>query len=297
MPNVATFDEFVNALTSIDTGDVINVTADLDANTWIPSYLTTFPLKCPSDGHQVENVVINGNGHTVYNINNSNAVTDGLFKFFVLTGATHPDCITINNLNFLNCACFSEQKPIFNCNSQTNLSYGSISFNDCTIQGVFNGAFTRGNFWYNRCMITIKSQRGTFTAGVDNYNPVLNQCWIYLDNISKIINTSVLRNLIQCYVKGVVNYAALSAASALAIATNCDNSCINVDADVTGFSFDVPLSTLIVPQSIESKLTIANTDKIVGASASVRDNIVGVSDTQMRDANYLFNIGFDILPT
>lgn len=297
MPNVATFEQFVDALTSIDTGDVINITADLDANTWIPSYITTFPLKCPSDGHQVENVVINGNGHTVYNLSNSNAATEGLFKFFVLTGATHPDCIQINSLNFLNCSCFSEQKPIFSTNAQTNLNYMSISLNDCTFQGVFNGAFTSGNFWYNRCMITIKSQRGTFTAGSDSYNPVLNQCWIYLNNISKTITRDTLRNLIQCYVKGNIIYAALSSATQLAIATNCENSCINVDADVTGFSFNVPLSTLVSPRASTSKLTIVNTDKIIGASASTAANLVGVTDEQMRDANYLFNIGFDILPT
>ena len=297
MPNVATFEQFVNALTSIDTGDVINITADLDANTWIPSYTTTFPLKCPSDGHQVENVVINGNGHTVYNLSNSNAASEGLFKFFVLTGATNSDCIQINSLNFLNCSCFSEQKPIFSTNAQTSLNYMSISLNDCTIQGVFNGAFTMGNFWYNRCMITIKSQRGIFTAGSDSYNPVLNQCWIYLNNISKVVSSDVLRNLKQCYVKGNITYAALSSANALGIASNCEDSCINVDADVTGFSFNVPLSKLVSQRVNTSKLTIVNTDKIVGATASTAANLVGVTDKQMRDADYLFNIGFDILPT
>lgn len=297
MPNVATFEEFVNALTSIDTGDVINITADIDANTWIPSYLTTFPLKCPSDEHKVENVVINGNGHTVYNLSNANATSEGLFKFFVLTGATHPDCIQINNLNFLNCACFTEQQPIFSTNAQTQLNYWSITLNDCTIQGVFNGAFTKGNFWYNRCMITVRSQRGTFMAGSDSYNAVFNQCWIYLNNISKVISSNVLRNLKQCYVKGSITYSALTSASALAIATNCEDSCINVDADVTGFSFNVPLSTLVTQRTSTSKLTIVNTDKIVGATASTADNLIGVTDSQMRDAEYLFNIGFDILPT
>lgn len=297
MPNVATFEEFVNALTSIDTGDVINVTADLDANTWIPSFLTTFPLKCPSDEHQVENVVINGNGHTVYNLSNSNAATEGLFKFFVLTGASHPDCIQINSLNFLNCSCYNVQLPIFCTNAQTQISYESIALNDCTIQGVFNGAFTKGNFWYNRCMITVRSQRGTFVAGSDSFNPVFNQCWIYLNNISKVISSNVLRNLKQCYVKGSITYSALTSASALAIATNCEDSCINVDADVTGFSFNVPLSTLVVQRTDTSKLTIVNTDKIIGATASTAENLIGVTDSQMRDTEYLFNIGFDILPT
>lgn len=296
MPNVATFEQFVDALTSIETGDVINITADLDFNTWIPSYLTTFPLKCPSDGHQVENVVINGNGHTVYNLSNSNAASEGLFKFFVLIGATHPDCIQINSLNFLNCSCFSEQKPIFSTNAQTSRQYASISLNDCTLQGVFNGAFIRGNFWYNRCMITIKSQRGTFYAGSDSYTGVLNQCWIYLNNISKVVNSTVLRNLKQCYVKGSITYAAFSSATALTIASNCENSCINVDADVSAFSFDVPLSTLVTYQS-NSPLTIVNSDKLTGASPSTSEFIVGVTDEQMRDADYLFNIGFDILST
>lgn len=297
MPNVATFEEFVNALTSIDTGDVINITADLDANTWIPSYLTTFPLKCPSDEHQIENVIINGNGHSIYNLSNSNASSDGLFKFFVLIGATHPDCIQINSLNFLNCSCFTDEKPIFSTNAQSNSSYGSIALNDCTLQGVFNGGFTKGNFWYNRCMITIRSQRGSFTLGSDSYEPVLNQCWIYLNNISKVVVRPVLKNVNQCYVKGSINYAALSAATALTIALKCENSCINVDADVTGFSFNVPLSTLVTQRASTSKLTIVNTDKLNGATASTAANLIGVTDEQMRDAEYLFNIGFDILPT
>ena len=296
MPNVATFEQFVNALTSIDTGDVINITADLDANTWIPSYLTTFPLKCPSDEHQIENVVINGNGHTVYNLSNANAVSEGLFKFFVLTGATHPDCIQINNLNFLNCSCLRDDKPLFSTNAQTNINYASISFNDCTIQGAFNATFAAGNIWYKRCMITIQSNRGSFIRGIDNYNPVFYQCWIYLNNISKTITRDTLRNLIQCYVKGNIIYAALSSATQLAIATNCENSCINVDADVSAFSFNVPLSTLVTFRST-GLLTIVNTDKLVGASPSTSNLIVGVTDEQMRDADYLFNIGFDILPT
>lgn len=296
MPNVATFEQFVDALTSIDTGDVINITADLDANTWIPSYLVTFPLKCPSDEHQVENVVINGNGHTVYNINNSIASSNGIFRFFVLTGSTHPDCIQINNLNFLNCSCLTDDKPIFTTNAQTTTNYASISFNDCTIQGAFDATFVAGNIWFKRCMITIQSSRGSFIQGVDNYNPVFYQCWIYLNNISKTITRNTLRNLLQCYVKGNIIYAALSSASALAIATNCSNSCINVEADVSAFSFDVPLSTLVTYRS-SSPLNIVNTDKLVGASPSTHELVVGVTDEQMRDADYLFNIGFDILPT
>lgn len=291
MPNVATFEQFVDALTSIETGDVINITADLDFNTWLPSSGLTFPLHCPSDSHQVENVVINGNGHTIYNLSNSNSNgNNGTFAFHVLTGK---ECIQINNLNFLNCSCMSE-KPVFTVNINQN-TYPSIGIYDSTIQGAFSFSPFYNNFWCVRCMITIQSNKGSFVTSADNTNPIYKQCWIYLNNISKTSTRAILPKLDQCYVKGSINYAALGAANQLTITTSCQNSCINVSADVTPFSFNVPLSTIVRQQG--DKKTIVNTDKLVGTTASTDVRLIAVTDEQMRDADYLFNIGFEILPT
>lgn len=291
MPNVATFEQFVDALTSIETGDVINITADLDFNTWLPSSGLTFPLHCPSDSHQVENVVINGNGHTIYNLSNSysGGANNGTFAFHVLTGK---ECIQINNLNFLNCSCMNE-KPVFTVNVDQNPNYPSIGIYDSTIQGAFSYSPFFRNFWCVRCMITIQSNTGSIVTTADNTNPIYKQCWIYLNNISKTSTRAVLPQLEQCYVKGMINYAALGAAGQLNIA-RCNNCCINVIADVTGFSFNVPLSTII--RQSGSIITIVNTDKLTGTSASTDAKLIAVTDEQMRDADYLFNIGFDIIP-
>lgn len=291
MPNVATFEQFVDALTSIETGDVINITADLDFNTWLPPAGLTFPLHCPSDSHQVENVIINGNGHTIYNLSNSYSGGDnnGTFAFHVLTGK---ECIQINNLNFLNCSCMKE-KPVFTVNVDQNANYPSIGIYDSTIQGAFAYSPFFKNFWCVRCMITIQSNTGSIVTTADNTNPIYKQCWIYLNNISKTSTRAVLPRLEQCYVKGVINYAALGAAGQLNIA-RCNNCCINVIADVTGFSFNVPLSTII--RQIGSDITIVNTDKLTGTTASTDAKLIAVTDEQMRDADYLFNIGFDIIP-
>lgn len=292
MPNVATFEQFVDALTSINTGDVINITADLDFNTWLPSAGLTFPLHCPSDSHQVENVIINGNGHTIYNLSNSYSNgNNGTFAFHVLTGK---ECIQINNLNFLNCSCMSE-KPVFTVNVDHNANYPSIGIYDSTIQGAFSFSPFLRNFWCVRCMITIQSNTGSVVTIADNTNPFYKQCWIYLNNISKTSTRTILPKLEQCYVKGSINYAALGAANQLTITTGCNNSCINVSADVTGFSFNVPLSTIV--RQWGDKKSIVNTDKLVGTTASTDARTIAVTDEQMRDADYLFNIGFDILPT
>lgn len=293
MPNVSTFTEFVNALTSINTGDVINITADLDFNTWLPSAGLTFPLHCPSDSHQVENVIINGNGHTIYNLTNSYSGrdNDGTFAFHVLTGK---ECIQINNLNFLNCSCMSE-KPVFTVNVNQSTTYPSIGIYDSTIQGAFSYSPFFNNFWCVRCMITIQSNTGTFVTTADNTNPIYKQCWIYLNNISKTSTRAILPKLDQCYVKGSINYAALGAANQLAITTSCNNSCINVSADVSPFSFNVPLSTIV--RQWGDKKSIVNTDKLVGTTASTDERTIAVTDEQMRDADYLYNLGFEILPT
>lgn len=291
MPNVATFEQFVNALTSINTGDVINITADLDFNTWLPSAGLTFPLHCPSDKHQVENVIINGNGHTIYNLTNSYSNgNNGTFAFHVLTGK---ECIQINNLNFLNCSCMSE-KTVFTVNINQSTT-PSIGIYDSTIQGAFAYSLFFNNFWCVRCMLTIQSNTGAFVTSADNTNPVYKQCWIYLNNISKTSTRAILPKLDQCYVKGSINYAALGAAGQLTITTSCNNTCINVTADVTPFSFNVPLSTIVRQQG--DKKSIVNTDKLVGTTASTDARLIAVTDKQMRDADYLFNIGFDILPT
>lgn len=292
MPNVATFEQFVDALTSINTGDVINITADLDFNTWLPSAGLTFPLHCPFDSHRVENVVINGNGHTIYNLtNNYSNGNDGTFAFHVLTGK---ECIQINNLNFLNCSCMSE-KPVFSVNINTMSGYPSIGIYDSTIQGAFAYPPFFNNFWCVRCMITIQSSTGSFVTTANNTDPTFKQCWFYLKNISKTSTKRILPKIDQCYVKGTINYAALASANQLVITSHCSNSCINVEADVSGFSFSVPLSTIINQQG--DIISIVNTDKLLGTTASTNAKLIAVTDEQMRDANYLFNIGFDIIPS
>ncbi len=297
MPNVSTFAEFVNALTSINTGDVINVTADLDFNTWIPSDTTTFPLSCPSDGHAVENVVINGNGHTIYNIDNSRASAGyqyGLFRFFPLTGSAGNGAIRINNLNFLNCAFYDTNKYIFTTSVQTTTSYKSIIFDGCTIQGTFKDWFTAGNFHFERCMITIRSSTGTFTTGSGSYNPYLYQCWIYLNDVYKTLSGRVFNILDSCYVKGNIRFAASTTVSFFNLFSRCANSCINVTADLTGTG--AVLSNVISPSSSTTDLNVVNTDKLTGTGASTSSTVVAVTDEQMRNADYLFNLGFDIIP-
>ena len=79
------------------------------------------------------------------------------------------------------------------------------------------------------------------------------------------------------------------------IVSGVNNSCVNVT--VTGVTAEnIPLTRYVYDSS--GLMTIVNTSKLnMTPTASEESLVKGVTDAQMKDANYLFDLGFDIVPS
>ena len=272
--DVSTWEQFVQAWRDTVGGDIIEVNADLDVNDNIPD--------SEIDDHEGESrgtVTINGNGHTLYNLSGGNAFSGVIFDS---TYQRHE----FNKLNFQN---MDLTRPAF-------LGYSSASyvvFNDCNIQGRASGVvFFQGYIGFNRCTCTFTNTTSIITE--DNANFV--NCWIWLRSCRKTWDGSgaaLIRHLNTCYIKGEVTYRNGESVYSDAV-EDVQNCCFNVTINASQFH-NVTCDYFCYNAS--GKLTIINMSKLPeGTLASADAQSVGVTDAQMKDADYLFDLGFDIVP-
>lgn len=295
MPTVSSFEQFVTAMKNAVDGDVITLANDLDFNGWIPPDGTTYPIHCPGTQDQLSNVTINGNGHAIYNIGNGLQGADkGLFYLHTLTN--HNNCWTFKNINFLNINHMNESDANFlrsNLNNMVSWTNYPIVFEDCVFQGIINSPFTYAAY-YKRCMFTINSLNGKINNS-SNWKNYYEMCWFWLKDVMRMSNDPFLMNMRACYVKGTIG--ARGSNTNNVYFRYCENCCINFGANVSMTTQSKVLSTIVQPISDTSAKTVVNTDKLKGTSASTSAAIIGVTDEQMHDANALFDLGFEILPT
>ena len=296
MPTVRNFEEFVTAMRNVADGDIITLANDLDFNTWIPSASTTYPIHCPGTQDKLSNVTINGNGHAIYNIGNSfQGANKPLFYLHTLTNQNQ--CWTFKNIKFLNINHSNEGDANFirsNLNMVVSWTNQPVVFEDCVFQGVINSPFTY-QVYYKRCMFTINSSSGKINSTISNNMNYYDMCWFWLKNVFRMSNDPYIINMKSCYVKG--NLGPQAANTNNIFFRNCDNCCINFEANVTVSTQNKVLSNIVQPIANDSPRTVVNTSKLKGTTASTSVAILGVSDATMRDADALFELGFHILPT
>lgn len=296
MPTVSSFEQFVSAMRNAVDGDIITLANDLDFNGWIPPDGTTYPIHCPGTQDKLSNVTINGNGHAIYNIGNSFQGSDkALFYLHTLTNQNN--CWVFKNINFLNINQTNRNDENFirsNLNGAITWTNQPIVFEDCVFQGVINSAFTY-QAYYKRCMFTINSSTGKINSVISNNVNYYDMCWFWLKNVMRMSNDPFLMNLKSCYIKGTIGARATNTNNVYF--RNCDSCCVNFEADVSITTQSKVLSTIVQPIVNTSSKTVVNTDKLKGTSASTSAAIIGVTDEQMHNADALFQLGFDILPT
>lgn len=291
MPNVSTANQFVDALKNMTSNSVITLTDDIDFNNWLPDAGQTYPIACPTSQTNVSDVIIEGGGHSVYNLNNTNS----LFSMYLL--ATSLGGLRVNHVNFLNCACFNENKFIFATSGAPALGQHKLTFYQCTFQGTFNSGFASGRaVYYEKCTFSITSNNGNLSYVSNNNMPDYFQCYFDLKNVRKSVMASSLSNLDSCYIQGrvIIPDDLASSSQYYNICRNIGNCCINFELSIPD-SVSIVLSNIVQHNTSSSKISVVNTDKITGASPSVNVNIVAVSDTEMHDAQSLFDKGFEII--
>ena len=286
--NVNSAHEFCSAIAGAQSGDIIEINSDLDWNDEVESVTDTIRL---SDGDTITGLEINGNNHAFYNLTSGMIPTTGsgvnIFNFGKSTA------IKINGLSFLNCNMGSKSTHIINC-------IGGCTISNSVIQGKFKTVpfYGSNDIKIRDSMITVSHATGqSLSAGSGTSTPHFKYCWIRLDDCRWEYNPNVgsayAFNLEGCYIEGKLSIA--SAPTNLAVFRNVNNSCINT----TIFLQDETLASFITATDGEDgpSPTILNTDKMTflqGQTGTNRFKLV--TDAQMKDAEYLADIGFDIVP-
>lgn len=266
--NVTTWEQFLRAFTiahdPADTdNDVIEILADIDCN--------DITLSNPIYAGGIK--TINGNNHTFYNLHDGTSTGSALIRNG--DGNTHTIYdITWNKLNFDNLFIVMSSYGAF---WGMNTKY--MVFNDCT----FVCKCAKEIFRFcelNRCAITfenISANNVPFEYVNSNY------CW-YNVKIRKTATATTSRmfaTMDTCYIEGRI----LCSATHAGVLGNLTNCCVNIQTDV-------PMQK--ISSSSNTPISIYNSDKIPSVTTADA-NMVAVTDAQMKDAQYLENIGFAII--
>ena len=261
---VSTWKDFVNAYTAEaaagETERTIEIMADLDCN--------DMPFSTPISNPSGVKVTINGNQHNIWNISTESVVGGALIR-----NGTNK-IVTWNKVNFGNINRI-EDYEIFSGNSNA-----VMEFYDCTFVG--KGFSLANSSRFYRSAITWTGARGNGTAfpRTSFYN-----CWLHVEITHTKNNTAVEFNSFDsCYVEGKIEGADDTITSAGAIASTINNSVINIESDLTRSN---------MTQSTQY-ISVFNKTKMPNSTSNIAD-LKGVTDDQMKDANYLSSIGFNIV--
>ena len=261
---VSTWKDFVNAYTVAEapgeTERTIEIMADLDCN----DMLFSNSIKSPNN----VKLTINGNQHNIWNISTESVVGGALIR----VGSNK--IVTWNKVNFGNINRI-ENYDIFSGNSSA-----VMEFYDCTFVGKGYSLANSSKFY--RCAITWTGRRVTGNVGITVY---YYNCWLHFEITHTQNNTVVdFYYIDSSYVEGKIEGANDTITTAGAIAVTINNSVINIESD---------LKRDKMTQSTEY-ISVFNTTKMPN-STSNNANLKGVTDDQMKDANYLSSIGFNII--
>ena len=258
--NVSTWTEFVTAFTasggtSADP-DIIEITADLDVNDDAPR------AKISAGGFKT----INGNLHTIWNLSPAVEFTNFLIEY---GGASR--VITWNKVNFNNIY-RTNKEAVFSANSSS-----PMRFNQCTFVAKCPQIANYARF--TQCAITHTSAlwRTSWASAT------LIQCWVHYEPIFVSGTTSAdFGTVTTSYIEGKINVPGYT--SCPYFASTINDSVINIES---AMNYDYIAGS-------SSTKCVYNTTKMTGTIGS-QSNIVGVTDSQMKDAAYLSSVGFNII--
>lgn len=206
---------------------------------------------------------INGNGHAIYNISTAQVVSNPIFS-----GGYN---LVFNNTNFYNCYRI-ENQPIF----WSSNSYRT-QFNDCKIVG--RGLqYISVNATFNRCSFVWS---GVTSVGAGDALSFYNSL-VKIDH--RRASNSANRyfgTLNNSYIEGKFEQTADGTFNINLTANTLESSVINIETSATSSTF------LSGTKSVYNKTKAPNfTDS---------GNCEGVTDAQLKNAEYLASIGFNIV--
>lgn len=257
--HVSTWDEFVSAVTAA-TAQEIYVDADLDASDWESSRINvTGGTIVHGQGHSVRNIIFNHSTHLFLGMYGDIEFSDLDFVNVMDSHTGEDDCAFVqsdNNYNF----------TFKNCRFQgrfVNLAFKRLRFKQCTFafaNGLYYALWSGGALICDECYFDF----GTQTM---NHTPL-----IYAESGSIALN--------NCYFKGTI------LATNKVFKATLNNSVVNV--------FCAPTSELFTMCDNAESISLYNTDRITGTPEGVQ-NVVGLSDTELKNAESVIDTGFPIV--
>ena len=207
---------------------------------------------------------INGNGHTIYNISTQAVLNNPIFR------ADGGSALIFSNCNLYNCYRI-ENHPIF-WSSDTY----RVQFQDCKITGrglqhiAERATFQRSSY----------SWSGIKTSSVGKLLSFINS-WVKIDAALTATSTGdgFAGGLNNSYLEGTVTYT--SETFNLKVCNSVDSSVVNLTTTATSANF---------PSGNTSVYNSTKAPNFADAGA-----FIGVTDSQLKSANYLSSIGFNIV--
>lgn len=281
--NVTSMRGFIDALTSLGDGDIINVQNDLDFNEVLTEELST--IRVPTEGYAT-NCTINGNDHAIYNL------TDQLINRHVFN--IYAQHLRVNNLQILNYNMMFNLHTLFNFDNTGNTD-------NIISGGVFQGKLADGcHLIYGSgatvqyCMLTFSSgSKGCMSGYPITQSTNWKFCWVKFDGVSASDTAvrPVFGNADTCYFEGMIRTVSDANKRLFLQVSNC---CINCSMRSAGEYSTPTLNNLVVPRS-SAVLTIVNESKYTGTQLESSDLVKWVTDSQMKDSEYLAELGFNIV--
>lgn len=278
--NVSTMLGLIEAWTAVSGGDTIEILADLD---WNDVY--TDVNQQTSFSSVLDDLTINGNNHAIYNIANDRISNTASGR--VIFNCGNSTNIKINNLSFLNCNMGAYNGAIIYANRTTTI-YNAV------VQGRFKGAcFFGGGITVRDSMLTFTNCDGRPMSGPSSgASAQWESCWIRFHNCKFIHdNNFYAYKLKTCYLEGKIGV--ISSSNDPKMFSNVEDSCINI----SGF-FDSPT----IPNfcaAIGALSNIINCTKLTSITPLTEADSTAlvkiVTDEHMKDAEYLADIGFNII--
>lgn len=278
--NITTMQGFISALQGITSYTTLEIMNDLDFNDVI-SQITESVINIPASyADLTSDITINGNGHAIYNVEGG-SFNPTVFRFMNCQN------VVINDLSFLNCHITKSTTALI---SADRTSVNTITINNAVIQGLFYG-HPFGSTTLNECMITFSLCQGIMGYQYCQFN----RCWFKFDRCTaRAASAGIIYNCNQCYFTGVIGYTNMSTSTKVMGSLN--NCCVNVTFNLVNSN---AMTTQQIFGAVQDMLTIINKEKIQLTIPSELEDTTYlklVTEEQMKNAEYLAGIGFDIIP-
>lgn len=238
---------------------VINIMADLNFQEISTPYT---PIWSFGDAGWIN---IYGNGHSLSNMQ-IDPNTQGW-------GTHNSYCgyISFHNANFVN---LYGERYIF---AMTNYR---VAFYNCSFQGACSQLFFGTSGWHKECSYNLKQLNYYANLKCLRDIDTIEDSYINIDSDNEYNFPLFNRVLNRCYLKGTLT--SRDNALTMGYLTNC---VINFDTT----------ATVTITDNAQGTLSVYNTSKMPNCTPANTTLFKGVTDSQLKDTNYLSSIGFDII--